>query len=362
MSKTTSSKRILNTKALVASSLLTAISIVLTRFFAVMVPLGGMPALRLELGQIPLMITGILFGPIAGGLAGAVADLIGVWMSPFGIFPGFTLSSMLWGIIPGLIYKGIKSSKVKLNFNVINILFILILAISLGSILFAQDTIIIEEGNIVLQTSERITSETILNENQDKDSPLGFEGVLSIEDAKNNKDILSIDQTDSLSSIVNKINNMEKLNISASEKKGSITISYKQIGQRGIILNNSEGEVLDLLGLEGATKQASGQIVLKSLLIIAIIIVILFILGILWMTRKFKSQENSLYSIDKLIFTITVPYIVISLGLNTIWVTMLYGQGFMFYLPFRILASIILLPIFTLIVASLSKFFKYAKQ
>ncbi|NLK44777.1 MAG: folate family ECF transporter S component [Tissierellia bacterium] len=94
----------ISTRTLTQAGFLTAISIVLTRFISVMVPLaGGLPALRLGFGELPIIMSGLLFGPVVGGITGLIADLIGAWAFPQGpFFPGFTLSSMLWGILPGI--------------------------------------------------------------------------------------------------------------------------------------------------------------------------------------------------------------------------------------------------------------------
>lgn len=89
----------MNTRILTQAAFLVALSMVLTRFASIMV----FPTLRIGFGETPLIISGMLFGPIVGGITGAAADLIGVVVNPQG--PphfGFTLSSMLWGIIPGL--------------------------------------------------------------------------------------------------------------------------------------------------------------------------------------------------------------------------------------------------------------------
>ncbi|MFA5576003.1 MAG: folate family ECF transporter S component [Tissierellaceae bacterium] len=94
----------ISTGTLTQAGFLTAISIVLTRFVSVMVPLaGGLPALRLGFGEIPIMMAGLLFGPVVGGISGMIADLIGAFTFPQGpYFPGFTLSSILWGVLPGI--------------------------------------------------------------------------------------------------------------------------------------------------------------------------------------------------------------------------------------------------------------------
>ncbi|MDR7870097.1 MAG: folate family ECF transporter S component [Tissierellaceae bacterium] len=92
------------TKYLVMAAFLTAISIVLTRFLSVTLPiLGGLPAIRVGFGKIPIVISGLLFGPMLGGITGVAADLIGMLINPMGAYhPGFTISSMLDGFLPGL--------------------------------------------------------------------------------------------------------------------------------------------------------------------------------------------------------------------------------------------------------------------
>ncbi len=130
--------KVMNTRTLVYAGFLTAISIVLTRFLAVMVPLAGLPTLRLSFGEIPLMISGLLFGPIVGGISGLAADLIGVMINLQGpsIHPGFTLSSILWGLIPGLYGIYLKTRTKEANpFSIRNVTIIVsicIILISLG--------------------------------------------------------------------------------------------------------------------------------------------------------------------------------------------------------------------------------------
>lgn len=93
-----------STRTVTNLSLLTAVSIVLTRLFAVAVPIGGHTVLRLSFGEIPIMLAGVLFGPLAGAVTGAAADLIGYLINPFGgpFFPGFTVTAALTGLVAGV--------------------------------------------------------------------------------------------------------------------------------------------------------------------------------------------------------------------------------------------------------------------
>jgi len=112
-------KRKSNFRFTVYSAFLVAISIVLTRFVAVLIPIGGATGIRVSFGEMPIMLSGFMFGPVLGGLTGLAADLIGFLINSQGaaFHPGFTLSSILWGVIPGLailISKKIQSSFIKL--------------------------------------------------------------------------------------------------------------------------------------------------------------------------------------------------------------------------------------------------------
>lgn len=82
---------------------LAAVSIVLTRVFGFVIGPGGI--LRISLGEIPIILAGVLFGPVGGGLTGIAADIIGVAINSHGgvPHPGFTLSAALTGFIPGLL-------------------------------------------------------------------------------------------------------------------------------------------------------------------------------------------------------------------------------------------------------------------
>ena len=95
------SKKI-STKMLVTLGLLTAVSIVLTRFCVIYLT----ETLRISFGNIPIIMAGIIFGPVAGALTGLAADLVGaVFLSGLGWYPPLTLTAILMGIIPGLMRR-----------------------------------------------------------------------------------------------------------------------------------------------------------------------------------------------------------------------------------------------------------------
>jgi ECF transporter S component (folate family) len=59
--------------------------------------------MKIGLSFIPVAAAAMVGGPLAGGLTGALGDLIGATLFPAGpYFPGFTFSSFLDGLIYGL--------------------------------------------------------------------------------------------------------------------------------------------------------------------------------------------------------------------------------------------------------------------
>ncbi len=83
---------------------LIALSIILTRIASLRLAIGGVEGIRIGLGRLPIILGGIIFGPLAGGLIGAFSDLLGYFINPIGAYmPHFTLTSALTGIIPAII-------------------------------------------------------------------------------------------------------------------------------------------------------------------------------------------------------------------------------------------------------------------
>ena len=99
-----------NTKNLLLLALFAAISIIFTRFLSFYLPILALNTVRISLGNIPIALAGLLLGPFAGAAAGIVADVVGTTMfSPYGYFPGFTLSAALVGFLPGILKIYLKN-------------------------------------------------------------------------------------------------------------------------------------------------------------------------------------------------------------------------------------------------------------
>ena len=99
------------TSTLVKLAMLVALSIVLTRYASFRFFIGPVEGIRIGFGSLPIMLAGFMFGPVAGGLVGGVADVLGYIMDPMksGVYmPQFTLISIMNGIVPWLIWSGLK--------------------------------------------------------------------------------------------------------------------------------------------------------------------------------------------------------------------------------------------------------------
>ena len=88
-----------NTKNLTIGAMLLAVSVVLS---FLKIPITSLIELRFN--SLPVAICGCFFGPVAGGIVGALADILGYLVRPTGpFFPGFTITSALTGVIYGLL-------------------------------------------------------------------------------------------------------------------------------------------------------------------------------------------------------------------------------------------------------------------
>ena len=102
MSNTEKKKTRISTKMLVTLAMLLALEIVLSRFLSIQTPIT-----RIGFGFIPLVMAGILFGPIPAAIVAVLADVLGALLFPTGAYyPPLTITSLLVGLTYGLfLYK-----------------------------------------------------------------------------------------------------------------------------------------------------------------------------------------------------------------------------------------------------------------
>lgn len=90
---------VFNTYALTVCALLTALSVILARLLTII----PSEISRFSLEAVPILLAGLLFGPVPGAAVGFAADFIGCLFSPFGYNPIFCLPPILYGLWAGLL-------------------------------------------------------------------------------------------------------------------------------------------------------------------------------------------------------------------------------------------------------------------
>ena len=97
--------RKINLRALTSIAMLTALSVVFTRIFV----LVNTDTLRLTIGNVPIMLCGIFFGPVAGGICGVLSDFLGcILFGGYMPYLPMTLSLLVIGVLPGIAAKLVK--------------------------------------------------------------------------------------------------------------------------------------------------------------------------------------------------------------------------------------------------------------
>lgn len=99
----------MTTRTLAYCALMAAMQVAMARLF------GLMPSefTRFSIEAIPTILAGLFFGPVAGGLVGFTADLVGCLFSGYGYNPLFCIPPILYGVCGGL-FQGLLVKKVTL--------------------------------------------------------------------------------------------------------------------------------------------------------------------------------------------------------------------------------------------------------
>ena len=85
--------------------LLTALGVILGGLLSIPAMPFGSYTLKIGFGVLPVLLAGVLFGPVYGGIVGALTDLLQALLFPKGAYmPWFTLVGIFFGLIPGLFF------------------------------------------------------------------------------------------------------------------------------------------------------------------------------------------------------------------------------------------------------------------
>lgn len=89
-----------STKMLATLSILVAMEVIIARFGTI----RPTESIKISLDFIPIVIAGILYGPVPAVIMSILADVLGAFLFPVGpFFPGFTLTAAVTGLIYGLL-------------------------------------------------------------------------------------------------------------------------------------------------------------------------------------------------------------------------------------------------------------------
>lgn len=100
-----------NPKYLTIAAMLTAIAVILG-FFKISIT----SFIEIRFASLPIAISGAFMGPVVGGIVGGLADVLGYIVKPTGpFFPGFTLTTILTGVIYGICLKPDEDGNIKLK-------------------------------------------------------------------------------------------------------------------------------------------------------------------------------------------------------------------------------------------------------
>ncbi len=92
-----------NIKVLSCIALFVAISIVSGKFLAISIG----DAFRISFENLAIILTGMMFGPVAGALSGICADILGCILRGYNIIPLLTVGASLIGFVSGVLYNSL---------------------------------------------------------------------------------------------------------------------------------------------------------------------------------------------------------------------------------------------------------------
>ena len=84
-------------------SILIATSVAFILIFSNIMPIVSLPSFKLMAGGLPVKLTGYIFGPVIGGVTGAISDIISFSMRPTYFHFYYTMAWVMAGFIPGVI-------------------------------------------------------------------------------------------------------------------------------------------------------------------------------------------------------------------------------------------------------------------
>ena len=98
-------------KVMCAVALLATISIICGKFLSF--PQEG--TFRFSVENLPILLAGVVFGPVAGAITGLLADLLGCFLRGWAPLPLVTAGAVAIGLTSGLLYRFIAPKSLALR-------------------------------------------------------------------------------------------------------------------------------------------------------------------------------------------------------------------------------------------------------
>lgn len=105
-----------NPRALCLAALLAAMSLILGKFLQIPTPFSEL--VRISFENLPVILAGIVLGPLAGAMTGAVADLVGCLAYGYSINPLITLGAAAVGLVSGCAALLLRKASLLLRISV----------------------------------------------------------------------------------------------------------------------------------------------------------------------------------------------------------------------------------------------------
>lgn len=128
----------ISTRKISFISLLIAMSIVLSRMASIRIAIGSVEGIRIGFGKLPIILGSLMFGPLYGGIVGALSDMVGYIIQPIGPYmPHFTVISALVGILPPVLFRFLGAD----DYHIIKIAIVIGITTGITELLFIPYTL-----------------------------------------------------------------------------------------------------------------------------------------------------------------------------------------------------------------------------
>ena len=110
-----------NTLKIAVAAQLIALGVIISSL-SFIIPISGIPAIRIDLIIIPVILAGIMLGKLYGVIVGTLVDIIAYFIlfQGYGPFnPGFTINLAMTGFIAGFVFSFFRNSSEKKLFKII---------------------------------------------------------------------------------------------------------------------------------------------------------------------------------------------------------------------------------------------------